>query len=76
MPAMNGFEFVTQLRQTYDSIPILVLTARDLTMEERFRLNAHVVGIFQKGSYSRYELLTQVKNLLTKPANDSKLNSK
>jgi CheY-like chemotaxis protein/signal transduction histidine kinase len=67
MPAMNGFEFVTKLRQTYDSIPILVLTARDLTMEERFRLNAHVVGIFQKGSYSRYELLAQVKNLLTDP---------
>jgi CheY-like chemotaxis protein/signal transduction histidine kinase len=76
MPAMNGFEFVTQLRQTYDSIPILVLTARDLTMEERFRLNAHVVGIFQKGSYSRYELLAQVKSLLTKPAADNKLNSK
>jgi len=65
MPAMNGFEFVTQLRQSYDSIPILVLTARDLTMEDRLRLNTHVMGIFQKGSYSRYELLAQVKNLLT-----------
>jgi CheY-like chemotaxis protein/signal transduction histidine kinase len=76
MPAMNGFEFVTQLRQSYDSIPILVLTARDLSMEERLRLNTHVLGIFQKGSYSRYELLAQVKNLLTKQATDSKLNSK
>lgn len=73
MPAMNGFEFVTKLRQTYDSIPILVLTARDLTMEERFRLNAHVVGIFQKGSYSRYELLAQVKNLLTESNSFTKI---
>jgi len=72
MPAMNGFEFVTQLRQSYDSIPILVLTARDLTMEERLRLNTHVMGIFQKGSYSRYELLAQVKNLLMKQLTNDK----
>ena len=63
MPEMDGFEFVARLQQISDSIPIIVLTAKDITLEDRQRLNK-VVGIFQKGSYSREELIAEVTKLL------------
>ncbi len=65
MPQMDGFEFVTQLRRTYESIPVLVLTAKDIMVADRLRLNGNVMGIYQKGSYSRNELLIQVRKLLS-----------
>ncbi|OUD12114.1 response regulator [Thioflexithrix psekupsensis] len=45
MPVMNGFEFLTQLRQDqrFRDIPVLVLTARHLSVEEYARLNNNAV---------------------------------
>ncbi|RKZ64029.1 MAG: hypothetical protein DRR08_01860 [Candidatus Parabeggiatoa sp. nov. 2] len=65
MPEMDGFEFAARLHQVYDSIPIIVLTAKDITLEDRLRLNENVASIFQKGSYTREELLAQVGELLS-----------
>jgi hypothetical protein len=67
MPEMDGFEFVTHLRQTkaWRSIPIVVITAKDLTPKERAQLNTTVARILQKGAYSREELLTQVAELVS-----------
>jgi signal transduction histidine kinase/CheY-like chemotaxis protein len=66
MPEMDGFEFVARLHQLYeDSIPVILMTAKDITKEDRLRLSDNVVKIFQKGSYSRKELLTQVKQLFS-----------
>ncbi|MDM8558101.1 response regulator [Candidatus Parabeggiatoa sp. HSG14] len=66
MPEMDGYEFVAKLPHVYDSIPIIVLTAKDVTAEDRLRLNNdNVAAIFQKGSYSRQELLIQVNQLLS-----------
>ncbi len=67
MPEMDGFEFVAELRKNkaWRSIPIIVLTAKDLTMEDRLRLNNSVAKILQKGAYSRESLLNQVYNLVT-----------
>jgi PAS domain S-box-containing protein len=67
MPEMDGFEFVTHLRQTkaWRSIPIVVITAKDLTAEERAQLNTTVARILQKGAYSREELLAQVAELVS-----------
>lgn len=64
MPEMDGFEFVARLQQISDSIPVIILTAKDITLEDRQRLNKGVVGIFQKGSYSREELIVEVEKLL------------
>jgi len=50
MPEMDGFEFLEKLRQKPEwcNIPIVVVTARDLTDEQRSRLNVGVEHIIQK----------------------------
>ena len=62
MPEMDGFAFTAELRrhEEWSEIPILVLTAKDLTDEDRRRLNGDVLGYLQKGAYSREELLRQI----------------
>ena len=66
MPEMDGFEFVSELRKNpeWKSIPVVVVTAKDLTFEDRVRLNGQVGLILQKGSYSREELLRETSALV------------
>ncbi len=66
MPELDGFEFVAQLRrqESWRSIPVVVITAKDITSEDRQRLNSHVEKILQKGVYSREELLEEVRALV------------
>jgi CheY-like chemotaxis protein len=67
MPEMDGFEFVTELRrhESWREIPVIVITARDLTAEDRRRLNGCVEKVLQKGTYSRDGLLAEVRELVT-----------
>jgi CheY-like chemotaxis protein len=64
MPEMDGFQFVDQVRtrEGWRSIPIIVLTAKDLNEEDRRRLNGYVEGILQKGTYKPEELLREVRD--------------
>jgi CheY-like chemotaxis protein len=66
MPEMDGFEFVTELRrhEGWRAIPVVVITARDLSRDDRDRLNGHVEKILQKGTYDRDELLAEVRELV------------
>jgi len=66
MPEMDGFEFITRLRrhQTLKTIPVIVLTAKDMTQADRTYLTDSVNAIFQKGSYDRDDLSTQLQELL------------
>jgi PAS domain S-box-containing protein len=66
MPEMDGFEFVHHLQENkeWHNIPIVVLTARNITVEDRVRLNGNVERVLQKGAYSRTQLLDEVKNLV------------
>jgi adenylate cyclase len=50
MPEMDGFEFLEELRNRTDSrnVPIVVVTSRDLTEDDRSRLNGGVERIIQK----------------------------
>lgn len=68
MPNMDGFEFIRQLRQTPkgQSVPIIVITAKELTSSERTFLSTRVERIFQKGAYDRNTLLDEVRVLLSK----------
>jgi CheY-like chemotaxis protein len=67
MPEMDGFAFLEALRQpdAWRSIPVVVLTAKDLTANDRQRLNGYVEQILQKGIYSRQELLREIQHLVT-----------
>jgi signal transduction histidine kinase/CheY-like chemotaxis protein len=68
MPEMDGFEFAARLKQDakLNRIPIVVVTAKDLTEEERGRLNGQVSKILQKGAYSREELLEEVSRVVVR----------
>jgi CheY-like chemotaxis protein len=66
MPEMDGFAFIEALRHqdAWRSIPIVVVTAKDLTPDDRRRLNGYVERILQKGAYSREELLREIHDLV------------
>jgi len=66
MPEMDGFEFLRRFREKTENhkVPIIVLTAMDLTPEDRKILNGKVLDILQKGSYSKEELLREIKDLI------------
>lgn len=77
MPEMDGFEFLEVVRADpqWISIPVVVLTAMELTSEDHARLNGSVERILAKGSLSRGKLLDEVRHLVThltrRPAKDS-----
>ena len=66
MPNMDGFEFLTELRKTESGrdIPVIVITAMDLTEGDQQRLNGHVQQILQKGAYRQEDLLIEVRTLV------------
>ncbi len=66
MPEMDGFEFAETLRADprYRAIPIVVMTAKDLTAEDQRRLNGHVERVMQKSSWNRETLLQEVRALV------------
>ena len=66
MPNMDGFEFAFEVRKRehWRGIPIVVVTAKDLTAQDRARLNGHVERIINKGALGREALLREVRQLL------------
>ncbi|HEX6641400.1 MAG TPA: response regulator [Thermoanaerobaculia bacterium] len=66
MPEMDGFAFAAEVRRhaQWHSIPIVVLTSRDLSNDDRHRLNGNVEGILRKNAGSRESLLGQVRDLV------------
>ena len=66
MPEMDGFEFAVRVRRNAEwrLIPIVVLTAYDLSSEDRERLNGHVETILRKAGDSRDAVLHQLRDLL------------
>ena len=66
MPEMDGFEFLEalSLRSEYRDLPIVVLTSKTLTNEDRERLSGQVEGVMEKGSVSTDELLAYLRRKL------------
>jgi CheY-like chemotaxis protein len=66
MPEMDGFEFVAEFRrhEAWRAIPIVVITARDLSREDHEQLNGYVQKILQKGAHGRDQLLAEVRELV------------
>jgi len=66
MPELDGFGFVAELRRNPDwrAIPIVVVTAKDVTPEDRRRLNGQVETVIAKGGAAREALLSEVRELL------------
>lgn len=66
MPEMDGFQFIAEFRRQspYRHIPVIVITAMELTATEREQLNGYVKQVLQKGAYSREQLLQEVRELV------------
>jgi CheY-like chemotaxis protein len=66
LPGMDGFEFIEALHinQSWNKIPIVVVTAKDLSPDEHDFLNRSVRMIMKKGVYSRRELLDIVRGTM------------
>jgi PAS domain S-box-containing protein len=66
MPEMDGFEFLDELRKRNGPrrIPVVVITAKDLTEEDRRRLNGGVERVVQKGGHEPQALLGEVRQLV------------
>jgi signal transduction histidine kinase/DNA-binding NarL/FixJ family response regulator len=66
MPDMNGFDLLSALRRdprTHD-LPVLVLTAKSLTLAERAELSRTAQGVMTKTSLRRERLLVEIDRLL------------
>ncbi len=59
MPHVDGFEVLDRLRadQHLREVPVVVVTAKDLTAEERKRLSGQVQSLLQKGSFIDDDIL-------------------
>jgi CheY-like chemotaxis protein len=66
MPRMDGFEFVAELRKQpgWRAVPIIVLTAKTLTNEDRLVLQGHVQKVIQKGDFHHSELLVELRDIV------------
>jgi len=66
MPEMDGFEFLEEMRRKAEwrDIPVVVVTAKDLTDADRDRLNGGVERIILKTN--RDDMLRELRNVLAK----------
>lgn len=68
MPEMDGFEVIQKIKANQDwrNIPIIVVTAKDLTDKEWNILNQSVDSIIQKSGLSEDRLMDEIQSLLRK----------
>jgi signal transduction histidine kinase/CheY-like chemotaxis protein len=66
MPVMDGFELLAELRQNEDwrTIPVVVITAMDLSLSDRRRLAGLTQRIVAKGAYVPAELAREIRSLI------------
>ena len=66
MPEVTGFDVVDELAtdESTRNIPILILTAKDLTTDDWTRLNGHICNLVQKGAFRARDLVRSVEEIL------------
>ena len=72
MPELDGFALVEELRldpRTKD-IPIVVVSAKDITPEERKRLDGHIEALFQKGSLKPRKFVDEMIHFIEEKSGD------
>jgi CheY-like chemotaxis protein len=66
MPEMDGFEFIEALRAepAWRSIPLVVVTAKDLSEQDRLRLSGHVENISHASASAPEEILERLRAVI------------
>ena len=65
MPEMDGFTFVDELRRHgINQLPIVVLTAKELTPNDRQRLEGAVLHVLQKGEHTNEQVLAEIRQAI------------
>lgn len=67
MPEVNGFELLREIRQTpaWRMIPVMIVTAQDLTASQRLELGEAAQAIHQKGDMDYKQLLSEVEEFIS-----------
>jgi signal transduction histidine kinase/DNA-binding response OmpR family regulator len=68
MPGMDGFEVLERLHgdETWREIPVIIVTAKDLSPDDVDRLNGRVVKVLQKGAYQRRDLVRDIHAMIAR----------
>jgi len=68
MPKMDGFQVIAALQKhpVWRRIPVIVVTARDLTADERARLTNGIEAILLKETFSPANLIERVRDAIAK----------
>jgi threonine synthase len=66
MPEMDGFAVIDNLKRNPDTanIPVIVASAKELTTDEKERLEGQIQSLMQKGDFLNDEFLGEVRSLL------------
>ena len=70
MPEMDGFTFLRELRAQpeWRDVPVVVLTAKDITAEDRRRLAGQADRVLAKGKTGLGELVRELRALMPSQA--------
>jgi len=68
MPVMDGFAVLAELHRTpqWQRIPVVVVTAKELSEADRMQIIRRSDAIVQKGALSKKDLLREIKQLISK----------
>jgi CheY-like chemotaxis protein len=68
MPGMDGFEVLERLNgdATWREVPVIIVTAKDLTPDDVDRLNGRVAKVLQKGAYQRRDLVRDIHAMIAR----------
>jgi threonine synthase len=67
MPDMDGFEVLDRLKkeQATQQVPVIVVTAKDLTGDEKKRLEGQISRLMTKGDFLNEDLLEEISKALS-----------
>jgi CheY-like chemotaxis protein len=66
MPELSGFEVVSVLNEQRETahIPVIVVTSKEITSEDRIRLNGYVTAIMNKGDFDPDRFTEEVRRAM------------
>ena len=67
MPEVNGFDVVEALQQQRDTaaIPIVVVTAKQITAEDQAKLNGYVMTVMEKAEFDSDRFVAEVRRAMS-----------